>query len=1134
MTQLSAYPARCIDTLLLHRSDTLVGYLHSAVATRAVSVLVFPITTAIDTLTNGAVALAEGAISLLPLGAESRAAWSGSAYRCAVSSVRHFAALLASPTSLITPDILTHHFIPLTEKAKNEITPYGQLYKAKGILKEPRTFKSVQRIVNAARRQGKQVAISGAGFSQGKHILPTEEDHIHINLRHIKHTDVHPTRKTISVGAGATWEDVQKAANEHGLAVKTMQASNVFSVGGSLGINCHGWDIQAGALGNTVRSLTIVDASGKLKVLTKEDELFRLVVGGIGMFGVIVSAELELTDNVELERTGEAVRPVDYLSYFRDLQEAGDVEMHLGSLSLTPGHLFEEVVAENYRRVSDEAHVTSAPAHSREGSSVEKIALHYARNRQWMRSFGWSAKKADLLEPKTATRNAHMTFPIWSMFNHSKSTSDWLQEYFVPPEQLNLFIRKLKEILEANNVPLYNASIRYVAQDESSELSYARDGEKFAIVLCFGQSMAPDAVEKTQRWVREATDFLATHGGTYYLPYQQFATKEQFRACHPEWEIAQSLKRKYDPDNVFYSGFGKEYVDTFNKAHKTAGLLFSLDESVSAERPTPSPRTVEASRPSFYRSVFGDSEKRAHFKNFLENIFQQLDTEPFFTLIDDILKHATTDEDIYTELQARIGEAQTGAIATAFRALGALRGQVKAVSEQFAESVPEDKTFDGYVELETPGRFVSALKKKRSITGKVTVVNHERSAKDYIEAGFPLPFHKYVDLDGYKPLDSEALENRSVELVTCFKGLHHIQPENLDAFVQSIHRILKPGGSFILRDHDADTDEMFELVDVVHSIFNAATDEPWDVEKAEVRNFHGLSYWQSLLERNGFRLVSDGKVREGDPTANTLLRFEKVVTERDEALSAAQAHVADVEGYRGDEIGITFQAAEWENVHAAERYAEVIRTRPFYEFQFMSHLGQFWHVFHEALKTEVDRHGILPLMTSFYTYMVLFVGITMTVEYSVKAAISTPLLWAFGESDGRPLPIQMLIEDPDGRAAEVDERVRVHERIPDTPFTRIELRRFDEMREFVERAVEAGIRPVEIAGAREAQLRLHIPSDDAEVLRNIDGLRTLFQWDDVENPEERLAQVRVQVENLPEILRTFEERGVRLEFVHDL
>jgi FAD/FMN-containing dehydrogenase len=56
---------------------------------------------------------------------------------------------------------------------------------------------------------------------------------------------------------------------------------------------------------------------------------------------------------------------------------------------------------------------------------------------------------------------------------------------------------------------------------------------------------------EVQIWTRELIDTALDEGGTYYLPYQIAATKEQFHAAYPgAWDLF-SLKRRVDPENKF-------------------------------------------------------------------------------------------------------------------------------------------------------------------------------------------------------------------------------------------------------------------------------------------------------------------------------------------------------------------------------------------------------------------------------------------------------------------------------------------------------------------------------------------------------------------------------------------------------
>jgi decaprenylphospho-beta-D-ribofuranose 2-oxidase len=44
-------------------------------------------------------------------------------------------------------------------------------------------------------------------------------------------------------------------------------------------------------------------------------------------------------------------------------------------------------------------------------------------------------------------------------------------------------------------------------------------------------------------------------GGSYYLPVDKTASREQFRRAYPRWREFAELKRRYDPDTLFTSEF---------------------------------------------------------------------------------------------------------------------------------------------------------------------------------------------------------------------------------------------------------------------------------------------------------------------------------------------------------------------------------------------------------------------------------------------------------------------------------------------------------------------------------------------------------------------------------------------------
>ena len=103
-------------------------------------------------------------------------------------------------------------------------------------------------------------------------------------------------------------------------------------------------------------------------------------------------------------------------------------------------------------------------------------------------------------------------------------------------------------------------------------------------------------------------------------------------------------------------------------------------------------------------------------------------------------------------------------------------------------------------------------------------------------------------------------------------------PPQLVPFLRSVHRILRPGGTFVVRDHDVASERMRLLVSLAHTVFNAGLGESWESNRRELRYFTSIAEWVGRLHAVG--LVDTGhRVRQAnDSTDNTLLAFVKPKT----------------------------------------------------------------------------------------------------------------------------------------------------------------------------------------------------------------------------------------------------------------
>ena len=131
-----------------------------------------------------------------------------------------------------------------------------------------------------------------------------------------------------------------------------------------------------------------------------------------------------------------------------------------------------------------------------------------------------------------------------------------------------------------------------------------------------------------------------------------------------------------------------------------------------------------------------------------------------------------------------------------------------------------------------------------------------------------------LPLDNFAPLPA-AIADASLDLVTCYIGLHHMTVERLEPFLQSIARVLRPGGRLIVRDHDVRDESMRAMVSLAHTVFNAGLGESWETNQAELRFFEPVQTWVRRLDAAGFDDSGHRLLQANDPTDNVLLCFIK-------------------------------------------------------------------------------------------------------------------------------------------------------------------------------------------------------------------------------------------------------------------
>lgn len=278
--------------------------------------------------------------------------------------------------------------------------------------------------------------------------------------------------------------------------------------------------------------------------------------------------------------------------------------------------------------------------------------------------------------------------------------------------------------------------------------------------------------------------------------------------------------------------------------------------------------------PNEYAAVLDTETGRQRTKAFLTNIFHLFPEERLFDLLMASRATSTTDRDWYITVQNGLAGIKPF-LADLTYALPSLSVQKKEMIRQTIDIPGFPSRIDGYAEIGSPGRYVSRLRKHVPVDGDIVLINETEpsmSPVDIAERGGLRKIGRWLPLD-YSTTMLRTLDDHSYDVVTCYIGLHHAPVEVLTDIVGGIRRILRPGGIFVMRDHDVTNMEMATFVSFAHTVFNIGTGVSADIDALDTKIFRSANEWSVLIGGNGFRDSGIRTLQKDDPTLNTLLAF---------------------------------------------------------------------------------------------------------------------------------------------------------------------------------------------------------------------------------------------------------------------
>lgn len=353
---------------------------------------------------------------------------------------------------------------------------------------QPRSPQDVRDIIRTAKQNRKTISICGGRHAMGGQEFGTDTTLIDVRkLNRILNLN-HETG-IIEVEAGIEWPQLidgylaRQSGDKQtwGIAQKQTGADRL-TISGTIAANAHGRGLKMKPFISNIESFVLVDAAGVVHTCSRTEnaELFRLVHGGYGLFGIVTSVQLRLVPRAKVERVVE-IRTVETLmaafeKRIADGFEYGDFQfsierhsddfLHKGVFSCyrpvpvdTPIPIEEkQLTDENWRQLLYLAHTDEKQAFNR------YAGYYLSTNGQ----IYWS----DLHQLSIYPDNYHRE--IDARLHAPYPATEMITEIDVPRQALAGFLAEVREDFRKNDTELIYGTVRLIERDDESFLPWAK------------------------------------------------------------------------------------------------------------------------------------------------------------------------------------------------------------------------------------------------------------------------------------------------------------------------------------------------------------------------------------------------------------------------------------------------------------------------------------------------------------------------------------------------------------------------------------------------------------------------------------------------------------------------------------
>jgi FAD/FMN-containing dehydrogenase len=444
---------------------------------------------------------------------------------------------------------------------------------------QPESLDAIRSAMRAAQKEERAICIAGARHAMGGQQFLY--DGLLIDTRRMNRVLGFDFEKGhLEVEAGIQWPQIlqhvvsaQKGREHQWTFAQKQTGADKLTIGGCLSANVHGRGLRMPPFIGDVESFRLVNAKGDVVNCSRTENagLFRLAIGGYGLFGLITSVTLRLIERRKVERVVE-VRSIEGLSKafaerIADGFMYGDFQYAIDDAS---DDFLRRGVFTCYRPVDPATPIPAGQKELQERNWIELLTLaHHAKAEAFRRYAGHYVATngqlywADEAQMSVYPENYHRALD--QRVGAQVKATEAITEIYCDRDALERFMSDVREYARRDKVDVIYGTVRLIEQDRESFLPWARRSYA-CVIFNIHVEHTTSGLIKAGDVFRRLIDIGLKHGGSYFPTYNRYALRRQVDACFPQMQEFLKLKLKYDPQKLFQSDWYKHYERMYEKS----------------------------------------------------------------------------------------------------------------------------------------------------------------------------------------------------------------------------------------------------------------------------------------------------------------------------------------------------------------------------------------------------------------------------------------------------------------------------------------------------------------------------------------------------------------------------------------